>query len=90
MRILVAGGAGFIGGHLSESMCGEHNLTIVSRSPQTPGMAGLGVRTIPCDVARGPALSGAIKEVEPELLTHLAGRTCHAPSVGEPCADPCG
>ncbi|MDA8030203.1 MAG: NAD-dependent epimerase/dehydratase family protein, partial [Alphaproteobacteria bacterium] len=87
VRILVAGGAGFIGGHLSESMCGEHNLTIVSRSPKTPGMAGLGVRTIPCDVADGPAISGVIKEVEPEMIIHLAGGTSHARSFEDPSAD---
>ena len=87
VRILVAGGAGFIGGHLSESMCGEHNLTIVSRSPKTPGMAGLGVRTIPCDVADGPAISGVIKEVEPEMIIRLAGGTSHARSFEDPSAD---
>ena len=85
--MLIAGGAGFIGSHLSESLCGEHDLTVVSRSPDTPGIAGLKVETRTCDVSDGPAISRVIKEAEPEMIIHLAGGTSHARSFEDPSGD---
>lgn len=78
-RMVVTGASGFLGRHLVEALCREHEIVAVSRaSPGSRGMAlPAGVRWLYLDVADAPGLDEAMAQVRREgpvqVLIHLAG-----------------
>ena len=72
MKVLIAGGSGYIGRHLSSSLIRDgHQVVILSRRPAQPG-AGPGVRTVTWDArsANGPWVS---ELNDADAVVNLAG-----------------
>jgi UDP-glucose 4-epimerase len=89
MRVLVTGGAGFIGSHLCDAFHADGNEVYViddlshghaSRLPE-------GVDLYKESVLNAPRLSAIVAEIEPELICHLAAQVDVRVSVAFPSTD---
>ena len=89
VKVLITGGAGFIGSHLAESMCGQHDVVVLSRSGDTGNISGILPRVSleRCDVTDPAKLGGIIERHRPDAIVHLAGETSHARSFEDPAHD---
>lgn len=89
MKILITGGAGFIGSHLSESLCSQHELVILSRSETLGNISNILSRVTfeKCDVVDRVSLGKIIEKHMPDVIIHLAGETSHAKSFENPVYD---
>src|ERR1700730_7261478 len=78
-RILVTGGAGFIGLHLSRRLaCERHEVHVLHRAKidfTGQGNFGSEVRLWECDLLDMDCLGAVLKTVRPEVIYHLAGDT---------------
>jgi len=76
MRILVTGATGFVGSRLLERLAemGGHDLYSMQRYVTGRYVLGadLGVKVVFCDLRDQFAVRGAIREVQPEAVFHLA------------------
>jgi len=96
VRVLVTGGAGFIGSHLSERLVREgHQLCIVDDlndfyppELKRENLAQIGdwgtARFFHADICDEAAMKHAFEETQPELVIHLAGRAGIRPSLSQP------
>src|ERR1700683_5528325 len=89
MRVIVTGGAGFIGSHLTDAFLGRGDdvATIDDLSAGRPGRLdgrGSGPKASFPHAAPPPAV---IPSVGPELICHLAARIDVRASVAHPAAD---
>jgi UDP-glucuronate 4-epimerase len=96
MRILVTGGAGFIGSHLCERLLDlGHVLTIVDEMndfyPTSEKRANLAavrrhgaVQFFQADVSDAAAIAGIMEQARPEAVIHLAARAGVRPSLEQP------
>ena len=99
MRILVTGGAGFIGSHLCERLVarGDEVVAVDSFEPfydpavKRRNLAGLEgnarFRLVEADVCEPEALDAALGEGTFDVVVHLAARAGGRPSLGRPLAD---
>ena len=74
MRVLVTGGAGFIGGHLCRALVGRGHEVVVLDDLSTgtgAGLAGLDVRLVTGSILDDSALASALPGVD--SVVHLAG-----------------
>jgi UDP-glucose 4-epimerase len=88
MRILITGGAGFIGSHIAEACLAEgHDVAIVD-DLSTGSLAHVPPRArfYPVDV-RGPQLEEVFAVERPELVSHHAAQVSVRRSVEEPVHD---
>lgn len=96
MRILVTGGAGFIGSHLSERLLRDgHQLAVLDdlndfyspdlkrRNLQAVQSAGP-CRFIEGDICDAAAVNALTQEFQPEAVVHLAARAGVRPSLEQP------
>ena len=89
MRVLVTGGAGFIGSHVAEAaLAAGHEVSVlddlsVGKRENVPD----GARLFEVDVRDGGAVAKVFAEARPELVSHQAAQASVAISVREPAFD---
>ena len=96
MKILLTGGAGFIGSHLAERLLGQgHELVLIDElndfySPQIKqrNLAEIRIRGdyefAEVDICDLPSLTELFKKHRPEVIIHLAARAGVRPSLEQP------
>ena len=89
MRVLVTGGAGFIGSHIVDSLLAAGHTVCVVDDLST-GLAGnvpRGVAFKQLDICDGKALQEAVQSFKPEVVYHLAAQMDVRRSIVEPDFD---
>lgn len=91
MKILLTGGLGFVGSHLSESLLHDkHKIVILTRNLNSKSKI---IKLLPTatiekiDVTDFKKLSKSIKKHKPDVIFHLAGETSHKNSFDNPMYD---
>ncbi|NLG24887.1 MAG: NAD-dependent epimerase/dehydratase family protein [Clostridiales bacterium] len=98
MRVLITGGAGFIGSHLSEALLarGDHVLALDSFTDyydpalkrrnvaEVAAVSGGRYRLVEADLRDAAALDAAIADFEPDAAMHLAACAGVRPSIENP------
>jgi len=91
VKILITGGLGFVGSHLSESLLlDKHKIIILTRNLDSKSKI---MKQLPkakiekVDVTNFQKLSKIIKKHKPDAIFHLAGETSHQNSFQDPMYD---
>ncbi len=89
MRVLVTGGAGFIGSHVCDSFLanGDEVCVVDDLSAGRAGRLAEGVKFYQESVLNASELSALVSEVRPELICHLAAQVDVRVSVAAPGKD---
>jgi UDP-glucose 4-epimerase len=91
MKILITGGSGFIGSHLSDFLLSEnHQIILAIRSDQKDhNIAHLGrkIQIDKIDVSNYDEIERSILKHKPDVIFHLAGETSHKKSFETPFDD---
>jgi UDP-glucose 4-epimerase len=89
MRVLVTGGAGFIGSHVVEGALAEgHEVAVLDDlSSGKRSNVPKGVRLFEVDLRQRSAVRDALGEFQPELVSHQAAQISVAVSVRKPHLD---
>ncbi len=89
MRVVVTGGAGFIGSHLVDAFLARDDEVTVVDDLSTGHAGRLDDRAVLCklSVTDAPSLTHVIDSVRPELICHLAAQIDVLSSVANPAAD---
>ena len=91
MKVLITGGLGFIGSHLSEQLLRDnHKLIILTKSEVKKSNISHILQKIKIekvDVTNLSKLSKCIDKHKPEVIIHLAGETSHSKSFERPLYD---
>ena len=87
MKIVITGGAGFIGSHLAEKLIeNNHNVSVITKK-STKNLKNLKVKIAKIDVGDFNKLEKFILKEKPKLIIHLAGNTSHSKSFEDPLND---
>lgn len=89
MRVLVTGGAGFIGSHLTDALLARGDQVTVVDDLSTGRAARLDARVTPhkASVTDAATLTAITQDARPELIFHLAAQVDVRVSVADPAAD---
>jgi CDP-paratose 2-epimerase len=94
MRMLITGGAGFIGCHATDHFGTDHRVTVLdnlSRDGARNNLEWLRKRRdfsfLQQDIRDGYALTDAVRRVRPEIVIHLASQVAVTTSVRDPRHD---
>lgn len=91
MKILITGGAGFVGSHLAEELLSDgHKVIILSRSFSKKYNIQHIIKKIKIervDVTDFIKLGKSIERNKPDVIIHLAGETSHSRSFANPLDD---
>jgi UDP-glucose 4-epimerase len=93
MKVLVTGGAGFIGSHLVEALTARGDELVViddlssGRRENIAAALDAGAELVEADVTDAEAVAGAFKRHRPELVFHLAAQIDVRRSVADPAYD---
>lgn len=90
MKIMITGGLGFVGSHLSIKLESEGNKIIIltksfSKRKNIPKTSKIKIEKI--DVTNFMKLGASIDKHKPQLIIHLAGQTSHSKSFENPMMD---
>ena len=91
MKILITGGAGFVGSHLCDSLISNgHEIVIFTRNPEKNQnishiLDKITIESV--DVTDSSKLEKKILDIKPEIIFHLAGQTSHKLSFENPLYD---
>jgi UDP-glucose 4-epimerase len=89
VRVVVTGGAGFIGSHVADAFLARGDVVVVvddlsaGKRERVPGDAEF----VELDIAEGAALRGALEDFGAELICHLAAQASVTVSVTNPDLD---
>ena len=88
MKIMITGGAGFVGSHLAEFLLKNHELTIITRK-QTQNLSNIkrDITIERFDISDFNRVNRSIIKNKPEIIMHLAGNTSHSKSFEQPLMD---
>ncbi len=89
MRVLVTGGAGFMGSHLADALIarGDEVAVVDDMSAGRPGRVPEAAVTHKVSVTEADALGALVAEFRPELICHLAAQIDVRVSVAQPAFD---
>lgn len=89
MRVIVTGGAGFIGSHIAEDLVGGGHDVVVLDDLSTGKKENVpeGARLIELDIRDTGAVDAAFAEFKPEVVAHQAAQTSVSVSTREPLRD---
>src|SRR5215475_8008894 len=89
MRVLVTGGAGFIGSHLTDALLarGDEVAVVDDLSSGRVGRLDPHVSLHKLSVTDAPALNATVETIQPELICHLAAQIDVVASVASPAQD---
>jgi len=89
MRVLVTGGAGFIGSHLIDALlaAGHEAAALDDLSSGSPDNLPAGVKLFQVDVRDAAAVLKAVTEYKPDAIAHQAAQMSVSRSVREPRFD---
>jgi UDP-glucose 4-epimerase len=89
MRVLVTGGAGFIGSHVADAFLARGDEVAVVDDLSAGSAARLDEHTVlhKQSIVEGPQLAALVEEVRPELICHLAAQIDVRASVACPARD---
>ena len=89
MRVLVTGGAGFIGSHIVDALLARNHEVAVIDDLSTGRRENVAAaaRFEECDIRDRAALHGLLAELRPEVVCHQAAQTSVAVSTREPVRD---
>jgi UDP-glucose 4-epimerase len=89
MRVLVTGGAGFIGSHLTDALIarGDEVVVVDDLSAGRPGRLDDEVAVHKVSVVNGDEVEAITADFRPELICHLAAQIDVRSSVSQPAAD---
>lgn len=85
-RVLVTGGAGFVGSHMVDALCARGDEVVVVDDLSTGSRSNVrdGVRLAVVDVADGPALGRAVDGEHFDAVVHCAAKTKVVESMEKP------
>jgi UDP-glucose 4-epimerase len=89
MRVLVTGGAGFIGSHLTDALLsrGDDVAVVDDLSAGRPGRLDDGLALHKLSVAEADQLDALVSDFAPDLVCHLAAQIDVRTSVANPAGD---
>ena len=91
MKILIIGGLGFVGSHLTKSLLRKkHKIKILTKSlakEKNIYQIRNKIQIEQINISNFKKLGTAIKNFKPELIIHLAGNTSHSKSFEKPFDD---
>ncbi len=89
MRVLVTGGAGFIGSHVADAFkAAGHEVAVLDNlSSGTPANVGDGIRLFEADITDDAAVQRIFTEFRPDLISHHAAQMDVRRSVEDPRFD---
>ncbi|MGY5148936.1 MAG: GDP-mannose 4,6-dehydratase [Candidatus Nitrosopumilus sp. bin_68KS] len=89
MKIMISGGAGFVGSHLTEYLLKKHHKIIIITRKNTHNLKDIrkDVNIEKIDVTNFTKLERCIIKNKPDVIIHLAGNTSHSKSFEEPLND---
>lgn len=89
MRVVVTGGAGFIGSHIAEDLVGAGHEVVVIDDLSTGKKENVpeGARLLELDIRNTDAVNAAFADFKPEVVAHQAAQTSVSVSTREPLRD---
>lgn len=84
MKLLVTGASGFVGTRLTGYLVSRGDRVVGTYAGDRPGLAGVELHAL--DVLDGAAMARLVREVDPDVIIHLAGLSHVGASWGDPAS----